>query len=563
MADNSYWSKRLKQEMMAKQASEADVDQAMSALYRVHQTNIEKEIQAFYQKYADGEGVSITEAKKRADKVDVQAFADKAKRYVEEKDFSPQANAELKLYNLKMRVSRAELLQYNMDLELLALGEGERQLTEKFLRAGFADEVKSQSGILGEYIKNPKTVERSMEAVLNVPFEGVTWSERIWERQQALRQVVARTAHETLVRGRNAMAMIPELRREFGVSKSAAKRLAVTEVARVQSEAQKISMIENGFDEYEYIAEPTACPICAKLDGNIYKVAEMEPGKNCAPMHPHCHCSTAPHVKRDKESLSESSDALKEKIDNLDIASASVSDIIEIGEAINAKHDVAGAIGDHEKLKEIFSNYREMGGVISKETWAKGSSKLIKDQLSDAFAQYPKDWANIPSKNGRQLYILKRERGYFAEGAVNTNRYANIPNFRTGYLTIASEGTSRATVYHEIGHMVEWGNKDAERISREFIKKRTEGERLVSLLEIFPGSGFNYTEVTKPDDFISPYIGKEYRSGTEVLSMGLQGIYTPESAFVKKRNPDGSLDKKLITDDPEFLNLIIGLIVKG
>ena len=300
MAENSYWSKRLKQEMMAKQASEADVDQAMSALYRVHQTNIEKEIQAFYQKYADDEGVSITEVKKRADKVDVQAFADKAKRYVEEKDFSPKANAELKLYNLKMRVSRAELLQYNMDLELLALGEGERQLTEKFLKAGFADEVKSQSGILGEYIKNPKTVERSMEAVLNVPFEGVTWSERIWERQQALRQVVARTAHETLVRGRNAMAMIPELRREFGVSKSAAKRLAVTEVARVQSEAQKISMIENGFDEYEYIAEPTACPICAKLDGNIYKVSEMEPGKNCAPMHPHCHCSTAPHMSREK-----------------------------------------------------------------------------------------------------------------------------------------------------------------------------------------------------------------------------------------------------------------------
>ena len=300
MADNSYWSKRLKQELLAKQASEVDVDQAMSALYRVHQTNIEKEIQAFYQKYADDEGVSISEAKKRADKVDVQAFADKGKRYVEEKDFSPQANAELKLYNLKMRVSRAELLQYNMDLELLALGEGERQLTEKFLRAGFADEVKSQSGILGEYIKNPKTVERSMEAVLNVPFEGVTWSERIWERQQALRQVVARTANETLVRGRNAMAMIPTFRREFGVSKSAAKRLAVTEVARVQSEAQKISMTANGFDEYEYIAEPTACPICAKLDGNIYKVSEMEPGKNCAPMHPHCHCSTAPHMSRDK-----------------------------------------------------------------------------------------------------------------------------------------------------------------------------------------------------------------------------------------------------------------------
>ena len=37
------------------------------------------------------------------------------------------------------------------------------------------------------------------------------------------------------------------------------------------------------------------CPICQELDGKIFKVKDMECGKNAPPMHPNCHCATAPH----------------------------------------------------------------------------------------------------------------------------------------------------------------------------------------------------------------------------------------------------------------------------
>ena len=73
-----------------------------------------------------------------------------------------------------------------------------------------------------------------------------------------------------------------------------------TELARVQVEAQKKSYIENGLEEYEYIAcgGSDVCDVCKALDGKRFKIKDMMPGLNAPPMHPRCHCSTAPSVDR-------------------------------------------------------------------------------------------------------------------------------------------------------------------------------------------------------------------------------------------------------------------------
>ena len=72
----------------------------------------------------------------------------------------------------------------------------------------------------------------------------------------------------------------------------------VSDLARVQTEAQKQSYIENGFDYYQYIAcqKLDACSECKRLDEEVFKVIDMMPGENAPPMHPYCHCSTAAHM---------------------------------------------------------------------------------------------------------------------------------------------------------------------------------------------------------------------------------------------------------------------------
>ena len=123
----------------------------------------------------------------------------------------------------------------------------------------------------------------------------------IGKRHAALRQVVSKTMQDYLIKGHNPTDAIPILRREFGYSAKSAKRLLVTEGARVASQMQKYSFEKYGYEEYEYIAEPKACDICKPLNGKIFKVKEMMPGENAAPMHPHCRCSVAAHYSEEKE----------------------------------------------------------------------------------------------------------------------------------------------------------------------------------------------------------------------------------------------------------------------
>lgn len=292
---NDYWKKRIEAEQLAKMERSATIGDEIGRLYDYHFKELEKEIRAFEQRYADKNGLSLSEVKARVDEMDVRAFEEKAKKYVAEKDFSAKANSELELYNLKMKINRLELLQYRLDLEMVALGDAEHKLTERFLNDEYVKEIENQSGLLGQSVLSAEQVTQTVQTILNTSFKGATWSNRIWQRQDALREIVARMAEDYLLKGKNPTTMIAKIRKEFRVSASEAKRLAVTEGARVATEAQRQSYKSNGYDEYEFIAEPTACDICKALNGKIFKVKDMEPGENAAPMHPHCHCSTAAH----------------------------------------------------------------------------------------------------------------------------------------------------------------------------------------------------------------------------------------------------------------------------
>ncbi len=101
-----------------------------------------------------------------------------------------------------------------------------------------------------------------------------------------------------LIQGKNPRVLARDLRKVFQVSTFNAERLMRTELARVQTDAQKQSFERGGFDEYEFIVNGGCCEICEGLKGKHFKVAKMMPGENAPPMHPHCRCSTAAYSDR-------------------------------------------------------------------------------------------------------------------------------------------------------------------------------------------------------------------------------------------------------------------------
>ena len=182
--------------------------------------------------------------------------------------------------------------------------------------------------------------------------------------------------------------------------------------------------------------------------------------------------------------------------------------------------------------------------------------------------EYPKAWADYLTDSGKKLYTLITNRGFFSNGAVMANGkyYATkFPDYKTDYVSIHMDGMRKTTPYHEIGHYVEYFNKNALRISKEFLKDRTKDEKSVLLREILFNSKYKKDETTKPDNFISPYIGKEYTDASEVLSMGLQAIFEPTEIIKKIEFIDNNYKKiyATIEDDIEFLHLIVGLILKA
>lgn len=265
-------------------------DKNVKEIYRRMLYDAQKEIDAFYGRYASKEGITINEAKKRVSRMDVEAFGKIAKHMVETKDFSPEANAALRLYNLTMKVNRLELLKARIGLRLVDGFDEIDKLTETLLTSAGADEFKRQAGILGESVINP---EQKAEAIAKSSFQNANFSDRIWMYQDQLRNEIANDLRSGLIQGKNSQEMARKLRRRFGVSMYNASRLARTEMARVQTEAQMQSFERNGYTHYVFIARESACDHCAPLDGKIFAVKDMRPGVNAPPIHPHCFCSSA------------------------------------------------------------------------------------------------------------------------------------------------------------------------------------------------------------------------------------------------------------------------------
>lgn len=290
MASSEYWKKREADALKSYQKDEEAYYEEIQEIYADMMERIQKEIDSFYIKYAVKEDISMAEAKKRVSQLDIKAYARKAKKYVRNRDFSDEANEEMRLYNATMKINRLEMLKANIGLELVSGYDELQKYFEQTLTDRTLDEFKRQAGILGETITDNAEMAHS---IVNASFHNATFSDRIWMHQDVLKNQLSSLLQTGLIQGRNPRQLAVELRKYFNVGIGNSERLMRTELARVQTAAQKRSFEKNGFEEYEFIANGTACEKCAGLDGQHFKVTKMMPGTNAPPIHPNCRCSTA------------------------------------------------------------------------------------------------------------------------------------------------------------------------------------------------------------------------------------------------------------------------------
>lgn len=624
MDSESYWIKRAEErEQEWNKKSKGTIEKELAEYYRRALSRITDDIAVLYGRYAKDNNLTYTEASKLLTDKEFKQWRMSLEEYLDAIDKTADNKLLLELNTLAMRkrISRLDKLYSDTLKNLYKLGVDSENSMTKFLSGAYKDNYYKNLFDIGKTIGIRSSVsevdDKKVRKVLNASWSGKNYSERIWKNTDKLSKLIKNEITDGFHRGVSINKMAKLVQQRMNVGKYEATRLVRTEMNYVQNQAALDSIKDADMKYYIFLAtlDKKTSTVCRAHDRKVYPVDSATPGTNMPPLHPHCRSTIAGNLTdydtgrgkrsaRDKDgkriiipaamnyddyykvyieksmsfsqwekahkklTVNANKPTLKELIKNTDIKSCTKDDIINIGRNVCEQFDIKNKIGDKKALKEVFSNFREMGGELSPEQWAKGSNKITKQQLSEAFSYYPKDWVNYLTDSGKKLYTLITNRGFFNEGAVMANGkyYATkFPDYKTGYVSIHMNGMRKTTPYHEIGHYVEYFNKNALRISKEFLKARTKDEKPIKLKNLFPNVDYDNKETTKPDNFISPYIGKEYTDASEVLSMGLQAIFEPTEIIKKIEFIDNNYKKiyATIEDDIEFLHLIVGLILKA
>lgn len=160
---------------------------------------------------------------------------------------------------------------------------------------------------------------------------------------------------------------------------------------QAQAENYKAEDIE----DYEYVAcsLTDCCKVCKALDGKTFKVKDMEPGENAPPMHPNCHCATAPYMDREEfdewlDGYSEHGltfeewNQLKSKTNevsrNLAIRNGNIYGIITEGNT-NVPKELQKEIDN--SLHRIFREFPKMRSFINKIEF---SNELERNEIAQA-----------------------------------------------------------------------------------------------------------------------------------------------------------------------------------
>ena len=276
-----------------------DRDKLITQLYQESYDRLQGQIDKFYLGYAGREGLTKQEAMKRASEFDVTKFSERARKAVKEKDFSHKTNTWLRVYNLKMKVSRLELLKAELDLEINSLTSNLDEVFDKARRSEYLAEFKRQAGILGI---SSKGATKRLEAILNADFYGQNFSSRVWGKtglQSQLQKDVFASLNRIYTDMNGYQKEMKRLAERYNTSESSAKRLLKTEIARINADTDHAVLKDNGFTHMIFVAESGACDICKPLDNTAVPIDKVEKGVNMFPMHPNCRCSAYGHIKMD------------------------------------------------------------------------------------------------------------------------------------------------------------------------------------------------------------------------------------------------------------------------
>lgn len=310
MADESknaeYWAERMRIMEKALLDKGYDYVQNLEHQFNLATQDIEKELARWYMRFADNNDITLAEAKQLLSTGELKEFRWTVQEYIEHgRENTIDGRWMKQLENASARVHITALdsmkLQLQQQAELLyanQLDELDKLVRMMYIESYYHTAFEIQQGYGVGYCfmsLNDKVIEK----VLAKPWtaDGRTFRDRCWVNKEALVNSVNTHITQMIIRGEAPDKAIAAIAKEFGVSKSKAGRLVMTESAAFASAGQKDCYKELGVEQYRVVEtfDLLTCGTCKDLDGKVFNQSEFEVGLTAPPFHPRCRGTTCPH----------------------------------------------------------------------------------------------------------------------------------------------------------------------------------------------------------------------------------------------------------------------------
>lgn len=310
MKNSEYWRGRFSLLERSTYKTAQAALREMEALYRQALYRTRKELDSWCTRFADDNGVSLTEARRLLGAKELEEFRWDVAQYIEtaqKAGLDETWQRQLRNASAKVHISRLEAVETQIRQQIEELYAGQKaRLTEAVRRA--ADDA--YTGTLQEAAKgldvNFKTVsldKTQLDALTSKAWttDDSTFRDRCWTNKNALVQAVHKGLTQGLLRGDSPAQLTDAIAKQFDVDRYKAGRLVYTETAYYSALAEKQGFKDLGVEKVEIIGtlDGSTCSICGQLDGKEIPLAQYEPGVTVPPFHPRCRCTTAPVIPED------------------------------------------------------------------------------------------------------------------------------------------------------------------------------------------------------------------------------------------------------------------------
>lgn len=307
---SAYWKKRFSELENAQNQYGQNTFHQIEPAFDKAQREIQAQIETWYARYADNNGITLAEARKQLSAAELKELQWDVQEYIkygQENAMKQQWMKELENASARFHISRLEALKLRTQQSLEVAFGNELDSLDNMMKTLY------QSGYYHTCFEVQKGFnigweigqidEKKLQKVISKPWatDGKNFSDRVWQSKTIMVNDLHQQLTRTIIQGKAPdeaiKSMTKYLQNKTKNAKYNAGRLVMTEQAFISSAAQKDAFNELDVEEFEIVAtlDSRTSEICQEMDGKHFPMKDFEPGVTAPPFHVWCRSTTVPY----------------------------------------------------------------------------------------------------------------------------------------------------------------------------------------------------------------------------------------------------------------------------